>query len=142
MTKWSFKARVSLRNDRRNKMKSDVLPISDMEALHKIYVCDLQLEQQACALSKLEDYFDIDEELVDIFRHFFSFMESDITFEIFTFYLWNFCSMLESDLASFIFGLYAPKGSETICRSHLIELLKAFNNDEYENTECILPHVQ
>jgi hypothetical protein len=144
MTKWSFfKPKASSRCDRLwIQFKSGFLSISDMESLHQLYVCDLQLEQQVCALSKLEDYFSIESELADTFRSFFSFIESEITFEIFAFYLWNFCTLQEKDLASFIFGIFSEKGSEALCRDHFIKLLKRSNNSVFENSSFVLPHVQ
>lgn len=144
MSKWSFFKTSSRRDHLWVKFKSDFLPISDMETLHQIYVCDLKLEEQVSALSKLENFFEIENDFADTFRKFFSFIESKLTFEEFTFYLWNTCTLHEKDLAFFLFGLHAAKGSETICRDHFIELLKALlrNNNESNFDYGTLPHMQ
>ena len=144
MTNWSFfKPKVrSIHDCGWMKLKSEFLSSRSMETLHGLYCCDLNLEQCAYALDKLEKYFCIPPELRDLFRRFFSFLETEINFDVYVFYLWNICTLHQSDFASFIFGLYTTKGSDTICRDHVLEVLRKYQKRSVENSKySTLPNI-
>jgi len=125
------------------KLKLDFMRPQDIEKLHQSYVCDMKMEQQGCTMTKMEGYFGLDSELSGFFQQSFSFLETEISFESFAFYLWNICTLHEKDFASFIFGVYSEKGRDDICRDHFIDLLKIFNKGAYENGKgSTFPHVR
>lgn len=86
------------------------------------------------SLEKLFDVFKFSKSDQILLRPFFSFIEDDMTFPVFCFYLWNICT-LSSDtaLARHMFGVLSPQGADVICERHMVQMLKIVNEDAYNS---------
>jgi hypothetical protein len=61
------------------------------------------------------------------------------SFPMFSFYLWNLCTLDDSALARFAFGVLNPARSEVVCDRHMLALIKTLMNPNeiQQRAECM-----
>jgi hypothetical protein len=135
------------RNRSRNRIRKrwlhshlvEVLRPDDIERLHAS-LCRLQLltsieeegkyhceQTQIVSFPALCSALQLDQAEQDLCQPFFSFLNEEskqLSFPLFSFYLWNFCTLGESSLARLAFGVLSPTRSEVLCERHVLSLLK------------------
>mmetsp|Transcript_17437 Transcript_17437/g.29234 ORF Transcript_17437/g.29234 Transcript_17437/m.29234 type:complete len:547 (+) Transcript_17437:88-1728(+) len=66
---------------------------------------------------------------------FFSLLPTDTlhcSFHVFSFYLWNFCTLDEAGVTRLAFGVLNPARSEVVCDRHMLTVLKALSPCEFQ----------